>query len=49
MKKNWSTPKLTVYGSVEKLTQKTIDFFGDAVLFGGDDNSDDNRDSIGSL
>ncbi len=27
MKKNWNTPKVTVYGSVESLTQK-VKYFG---------------------
>jgi len=47
MKKQWTTPGLTVYGSVEKLTQsKGFSLFGDAVIFGGDD---DDKSSSGSL
>lgn len=50
MKKNWTTPQLTVYGSVEKLTQsKGFSLFGDAVIFGGDDNNDTRHSSHGSL
>jgi hypothetical protein len=41
MKKTWTTPELTVYGSVEELTQKQLGL-GDAVLF--DSRSDDDDD-----
>lgn len=46
MKKTWTTPLLTIYGSVEELTQKHLDL-GDAIIFGGGDDDDD--DDIYSL
>lgn len=50
MKKDWTTPQLTVYGSVEKLTQdKGFSIFGDAVIFGGNDDDDTRHSSHSSL
>ena len=45
MKKTWTTPQLSVYGPVEKLTQKHLDI-GDAIIFGGSDDDDDSGFSL---
>ena len=54
MKKTWNTPELTVYGTVQELTQKTHGL-GDAIIFdgedeggGGDDNNGGGKGPFGS-
>ena len=40
MKKTYNAPKLSVYGSIEQLTQKHLGI-GDAICFSGSDRSID--------